>query len=581
MLARAILLATLVAVCAASVNFEIVERWWGGFKFRFDLTADQDINSWKLDLHLSGPIDNLQGDWVANIQKAGPNDFTLTNLPSNGHVAAGQTLTNFIVVSCQTECATGHQYTFTVTDGAGGSTSHGGDISQGGGNTGNNNGGGSTGGGGGTGTGTKNYGDALKKSILFYDAQRSGTLPGNNPIHWRGNSAEGDCVNGGWYDAGDHVKFALPFGFATHVLLWGLHKFKDGYQAAGQLDMMYDMIKWATDYMLHAYNPGNHELVAQIGDGNADHAFWGRPEDMRMGRPCYKVGPGRTAADLYGEWAASLAAGYLVWTDKGDSNYANQMLDAAKSMYAFGKSNPGTYTNSVPNVRNFYGSTGYKDELCLGAIWLYKATKEPQYLNDAKGFHEGGVAWALSWDDKRVACQLLLYEETQDASYKNDVAGFVRDYMPGGSVPYTPCGLAWRDKWGANRYAGNAAFVALAAADAGIEPGAGAKWGVEQINYLLGDNHHDGGCYSFEIGYGGKFPHQPHHRGASFCNCNLDGALVGGPDQGGNYNDNREDYVMNEVAIDYNAGFQSALAAINHLKATNAVPATNNKCACR
>lgn len=26
--------------------------------------------------------------------------------------------------------------------------------------------------------------------------------------------------------------------------------------------------------------------------------------------------------------------------------------------------------------------------------------------------------------------------------------------MPGGSVPYTPCGLAWRDQWGANRYAG-------------------------------------------------------------------------------------------------------------------------------
>lgn len=55
----------------------------------------------------------------------------------------------------------------------------------------------------------------------------------------------------------------------------------------------------------------------QIGDGDADHAFWGRPEDMTMNRPCYKVGPGRPAADLYGEWAASLAAGYLVFKDKG------------------------------------------------------------------------------------------------------------------------------------------------------------------------------------------------------------------------------------------------------------------------
>lgn len=38
------------------------------------------------------------------------------------------------------------------------------------------------------------------------------------------------------------------------------------------------------------------------------------------------------------------------------------------------------------------------------------------------------------------------------------------------------------------------------------------------------------------------------------------GALVGGPDVNDSYVDNREDYVKNEVAIDYNSGFQSALA---------------------
>ena len=42
----------------------------------------------------------------------------------------------------------------------------------------------------------------------------------------------------------------------------------------------------------------------------------------------------------------------------------------------------------------------------------------------------------------------------------------------------------------------------------------------------------------------------------------LYGALVGGPDQWDNYNDDRNDYVANEVACDYNAGFQSALAAL-------------------
>ena len=42
----------------------------------------------------------------------------------------------------------------------------------------------------------------------------------------------------------------------------------------------------------------------------------------------------------------------------------------------------------------------------------------------------------------------------------------------------------------------------------------------------------------------------------------LTGALVGGPDENDNYVDSRGDYVHNEVATDYNAGFQSAVAAL-------------------
>ena len=57
-----------------------------------------------------------------------------------------------------------------------------------------------------------NYADVLGKSILFYEAQRSGKLPahgdnvGQNRIKWRGDSALGDGrdvgkdLTGGWYD---------------------------------------------------------------------------------------------------------------------------------------------------------------------------------------------------------------------------------------------------------------------------------------------------------------------------------------------------------------------------------------------
>lgn len=57
--------------------------------------------------------------------------------------------------------------------------------------------------------GTKyNLNEVLHKSILFYEAQRSGTLPANQRVKWRGNSGLKDgCdigvdMSGGWYDGG-------------------------------------------------------------------------------------------------------------------------------------------------------------------------------------------------------------------------------------------------------------------------------------------------------------------------------------------------------------------------------------------
>lgn len=40
----------------------------------------------------------------------------------------------------------------------------------------------------------------------------------------------------------------------------------------------------------------------------------------------------------------------------------------------------------------------------------------------------------------------------------------------------------------------------------------------------------------------------------------LYGALVGGPGQNDDYTDDRSNYVNNEVACDYNAAFQGAVA---------------------
>lgn len=45
----------------------------------------------------------------------------------------------------------------------------------------------------------------------------------------------------------------------------------------------------------------------------------------------------------------------------------------------------------------------------------------------------------------------------------------------------------------------------------------------------------------------------------------LYGALIGGPDENDVFVNNRGDYVTNEVTIDYQAGFQGAVAMLNQL----------------
>jgi hypothetical protein len=42
----------------------------------------------------------------------------------------------------------------------------------------------------------------------------------------------------------------------------------------------------------------------------------------------------------------------------------------------------------------------------------------------------------------------------------------------------------------------------------------------------------------------------------------LEGALVGGPGANDDWQDDRGDYVKNEVALDYNAGMQAAVAGL-------------------
>ena len=53
-----------------------------------------------------------------------------------------------------------------------------------------------------------------------------------------------------------------------------------------------------------------------------------------------------------------------------------------------------------------YESSGYKDELCMAAMMLYKAERMSTYIDDAKAAINTSETppQHFDWDDKRVAC---------------------------------------------------------------------------------------------------------------------------------------------------------------------------------
>ena len=97
---------------------------------------------------------------------------------------------------------------------------------------------------------SRDYERHLELSLLFYEAQRSGPLPENNRIYWRHDSMldagydAGIDLTGGYYDAGDNVKFNFPGAGALTLITWSGIDFQKGYKKAGQYKYMLDMVKW-------------------------------------------------------------------------------------------------------------------------------------------------------------------------------------------------------------------------------------------------------------------------------------------------------------------------------------------------
>ena len=460
-------------------------------------------------------------------------------------------------------------------------------------------------------SGDYNYAEALQKSMFFYEVQQSGVLPEWNDVMWRGDSMvdesgkETDKVPGGWFDAGDHFKFTHTNAYTASIMAWGYLEYKDAVDKADLGKEYLQNLQWGIDYVNNCYL-GDGKMIGTIGDftgGSTDHNIWCsaevylRKHHLNNGdweRPYDTIENSSTAALS----AAALAEGYLIFKDT-QPDKAAEYLKNAKELFSY--ADKWRDAEDIGGMGGFYNTSSWLDDCMYAAGWLYKATGDQAYIDVIEKDYipnfptenqstEPKFTWGLCWDDTSQAAAYLYADITGNEQWKNHVAKHIDHWIQGGGdISYTSDGLAWMFQWGCLRHATTTAWLALVAADKMFADDSAKAtkyrdWAKSQMDYCFGDN--DLGM-SYVLGMGDKNPTAIHHRTASGIHDDhwndlgkdtqsdegwqteyahtLYGALIGGPDKDGNYDDEKisvSDYQYTEVAIDYNAGYTAALCAL-------------------
>ncbi|MED6193714.1 hypothetical protein PIB30_022010 [Stylosanthes scabra] len=465
-----------------------------------------------------------------------------------------------------------------------------------------------------------NYTLALPKALLFFSAQKSGKLPANNNVSWRGDSCLKNEQVGGYYDGGDSTKYNFPAAFSITMLSWSVLEYSHKYESALELDHVKHTIQWGTDYLLKTFTSSANStttIASQLPAANTTKC-WIRPEEIQFPRSALHC---TTCPALAAETAAALAAASIVFHD--DTAYSKKLIHGADVIFKFATQGLGDKYSGVADPPSaFYNSSGFWDEFLWGGTWMYLATGNSSYLKlitspelaQKVGSKPHSV---LSWDNKLPGAALLLsrlrmfldygypYEQALK-KYQNQMDDIVCSYLPDSKkFNRTKGGLIMLNHGNPRplQYVVNAAFSAKLYSDyigAMYMPGitcGGKFYGAEaledfartQVDYILGKNPKQ---MSYVVGFGERYPEEVDHMGASIrseegkkygCggwkwrdskkpNPNvIVGAMVGGPDKLDGFNDLRSNYNYTEPTLAGNSGLVAALVALSHNATSNGI----------
>jgi endoglucanase len=379
----------------------------------------------------------------------------------------------------------------------------------------------------------------------------------------------GQTINasGGWWDAGDYLKFVQTTSYAVDLQLLGVRDFPGEMGQAAVHSNFTEEARFGAEWLLHMWNDETRTLYYQvgIGEGNAntvgDHDIWRLPQaDDTFGgqdpryrfirhRPVFRAGPpgSPVSPNLAGRDAAAFAECFQVFNQTRPT-LASRCLLAGEHIFELADTDPhGNLLTAIPF--NFYPESEWRDDLELGATELANAlasgaelpaglpqTQSSYYLKDA-----------AHWADEYIAHNpgggegLNLYDVSGVADFELARAVRAAGNPPGLAVSEAQLIAALGEKltaaeeqsqhdpfgfgfpWDEADTASHGDGLSVMASEYDYLTGeptyrtSAARW----LGNILGANAWGS---SFIIGDGSTFPHCPQHQVA-----NIVGSLDGSP----------------------------------------------------
>lgn len=278
------------------------------------------------------------------------------------------------------------------------------------------------------GDGAALYGPLAENAVSFYRAQRDGAdvdpdILDRKPSHLADAKAKAFApprykgyrlveklepvggsrdVAGGWFDAGDYLKFVATASFVDTALYLAVRD-------RGPVPGLAEEAVFGTDWLMKMWDDDTRTLFYQVGIGDGgvgiigDHELWRLPQaddklKVKPGdaeyyvkfRPALRSGP--PGSPISPNLAGRLAASFALCATLGREADREKCAAAAEHVYALADRKPKELLAASPH--GYYPEDNFADDLELGAVELYFLARAGGTSKSAAFYLREAARWA-------------------------------------------------------------------------------------------------------------------------------------------------------------------------------------------